>query len=163
MISFVTQQNFIFGATIKENLTIGLNRKVNDNEIHEACRIVCADNFIDKLPQKLNTQLHNGGSNLSGGQLQRIALARAILKDSDILILDEATSSLDASTEKAILNNIEKQLFNKTLILITHKLSNVKNANNIYFLKQGEIIEQGDHEQLINKQGEYYKLWESQF
>ena len=163
MISFVTQQNFIFGATIKENLTIGLNRKVNDNEIHEACRIVCADNFIDNLPQKLNTQLHNGGSNLSGGQLQRIALARAILKDSDILILDEATSSLDASTEKAILNNIEKQLFNKTLILITHKLSNVKNANNIYFLKQGEIIEQGDHEQLINKQGEYYKLWESQF
>lgn len=163
LISFVTQQNFIFGATIRENLTIGLKKQISDEEILNACRIVCAYDFIDSLPQKLDTQLHNGGSNLSGGQLQRIALARAIIKDSDILLLDEATSSLDASTEKMILENIETKLSDKTIILITHKLNNVKNANNIYFLKHGEVIEQGNHDTLIESKGEYYKLWKNQF
>lgn len=162
IISFVTQQNFIFGSTIKENLTIGLNKKVTDIDIYNACKIACANKFIDKLPQKLNTQLHSGGSNLSGGQLQRIAIARAILKDSDILILDEATSSLDASTEKKIMENIDIHLKNKTLILITHKLNNVKNADNIYLLENGKIIEQGKHEALINYGNEYYKLWSNQ-
>lgn len=100
MISFVTQENFIFGASLRENLTIGLNKKVSDEEILKACKIACADQFIKRLPQKLNTQLYNGGTNLSGGQLQRIALARAIIKDADVLLLDEATSSLDALTEK---------------------------------------------------------------
>ncbi|MEJ7195136.1 ABC transporter ATP-binding protein, partial [Staphylococcus epidermidis] len=84
IISFVTQKSFIFGATIKENLTIGINRKVSDTEINRACEIACADDFINELPQKINTQLHNGGSNLSGGQLQRIAIARAILRDTPI-------------------------------------------------------------------------------
>ena len=163
MVSYVTQQNFIFGATIKENLTIGLNRKVTDKEIYDVCKIVCADNFINNLPQNLDTHLHNGGSNLSGGQLQRIALARAILKDSDILILDEATSSLDASIEREILQNMEEQLKNKTMILITHKLNNVKNADNIYLIKRGEIIEQGNHKKLIANKKEYYKLWANQF
>lgn len=163
MISFVTQNNFIFGATIRENLTIGLNRNISDEEIYNACKIVCANDFIDSLPQKLDTQLHNGGANLSGGQLQRIALARAIIKDSDILLLDEATSSLDSSTEKMILENIETKISNKTIILITHKLNNVKNANNIYFLKHGEVIEQGSHDTLIESKGEYYKLWKNQF
>ncbi|MGJ5682680.1 peptidase domain-containing ABC transporter [Staphylococcus equorum] len=163
MISYVTQQNFIFGATIKENLKIGLNRNISEEEIYKVCKIVCAYDFINDLPLKLDTQLHNGGSNLSGGQLQRIALARAILKDSDILLLDEATSSLDASTEKNILNNIENHCINKTIILITHKLNNVKNADNIYLLKHGEIIEQGKHESLIDNKGEYYELWSNQF
>lgn len=163
MISFVTQQNFIFGSTVRENLIIGLNRDVSDSEIYKACKIVCAYDFINNLPQKLDTQLHNGGSNFSGGQLQRIALARALLKDSDILLLDEATSSLDASTEREILSNIENHSRDKTIILITHKLNNVKNANNIYLLKDGEIIEQGKHESLLDNKREYYKLWVNQF
>lgn len=100
---------------------------------------------------------------MSGGQLQRIALARALLKDSDILLLDEATSSLDASTEREILSNIENHSIDKTIILITHKLNNVKNANNIYLLKNGEIIEQGKHEALLDNKREYYKLWANQF
>lgn len=163
MISFITQQNFIFGSTVRENLIIGLNRDVSDAEIYKACKIVCAYDFINNLPQKLDTQLHNGGSNFSGGQLQRLALARALLKDSDILLLDEATSSLDASTEKEILSNIENHSRDKTIILITHKLNNVKNANNIYLLKDGEIIEQGKHESLLDNKREYYKLWVNQF
>ncbi|RIM76471.1 ATP-binding cassette domain-containing protein, partial [Staphylococcus xylosus] len=163
MITFVTQQNFIFGATIRDNLKIGLEREVTDEEIMEVCKIVCAYNFINKLPQKLDTQLHNSGTNLSGGQLQRISLARAILKNSDILLLDEATSSLDTLTEKEVLKNIEKYVKNTTIILITHKLSNVKNSDNIYLLKHGEIIEQGKHEDLLRNKGEYHKLWSNQF
>lgn len=163
MVSFVTQQNFIFGASLRENLTIGLNRKVTDKEIFTSCKIACADQFIKSLPEKLDTQLHNGGANFSGGQLQRIALARAILKNADILLFDEATSSLDSSTEKEILKNIEIYLKNKTLVLITHKLNNVKNADNIYLLKNGKIIEEGDHEELINNREEYFKLWSDQF
>jgi len=163
MITFVTQQNFIFGATIRDNLKIGLEREVTDEEIMEVCKIVCAYNFINKLPQKLGTQLHNSGTNLSGGQLQRISLARAILKNSDILLLDEATSSLDTLTEKKVLKNIEKYVKNTTIILITHKLSNVKNSDNIYLLKHGEIIEQGKHEDLLRNKGEYHKLWSNQF
>jgi ABC-type bacteriocin/lantibiotic exporter with double-glycine peptidase domain len=159
LITFVTQEKFIFGATIRENLTIGLNKDVTDEEIYEACRISCACDFISRQPQKLDTQLQNGGSNLSGGQLQRISLARAILRDSEILILDEATNSLDAATENEILNNIEKHLINKTIILITHKLSNIKNADNIYVFKYGEIIEQGKHEALLKNKKDYYRLW----
>ncbi|UTF64476.1 ATP-binding cassette domain-containing protein (plasmid) [Staphylococcus epidermidis] len=163
IISFVTQKSFIFGATIKENLTIGINRKVSDTEINRACEIACADDFINELPQKINTQLHNGGSNLSGGQLQRIAIARAILRDTPILILDEATSSLDATIEKNILKNIEKFTESKTIILITHKLSNVTNADKIYLLKHGEIIEQGTHTELVKEKKDYYNLWLNQF
>lgn len=117
----------------------------------------------DELPQKINTQLHNGGSNLSGGQLQRIAIARAILRDTPILILDEATSSLDATIEKNILKNIEKFTESKTIILITHKLSNVTNADKIYLLKHGEIIEQGTHTELVKEKKDYYNLWLNQF
>lgn len=162
-ISFATQENFIFEATIRENLIIGLDREINDKEIYKVCRIACADNFINSLPQKLDTQLQNGGANLSGGQLQRLAIARAILKDSDILLLDEATSSLDASTEKEILDNIESKLNNKTIIIITHKLKDVKNADNIYLLKNGGIIAQGKHEELITGSKEYHRLWSNQF
>lgn len=163
LITFVTQEKFIFGATIRDNLTIGLNKIVTDEEIYKACKISCAYDFIINQPQKLDTQLHNGGSNLSGGQLQRISLARAILRDSDILILDEATNSLDNATEKEVLNNIEKHMTNKTVILITHKLSNIKDANNIYVLKYGEIIEQGKHEVLLKNKKEYYRLWANEF
>ncbi|MDK9844676.1 peptidase domain-containing ABC transporter [Staphylococcus equorum] len=162
VISFVTQQNFIFGSTIRENLTIGLDRYVTDEEIYEVCKIVCAYDFINNLPQKLDTQLHSGGANLSGGQLQRIALARAVLKKANILLLDEATSSLDSFTEKKILKNIENELKNKTIILITHKLNNVKNANSIYMIKQGQVVENGNHESLLKNKGEYYKLWINQ-
>ncbi|WP_193014081.1 peptidase domain-containing ABC transporter [Staphylococcus equorum] len=163
MISFVTQQNFIFGATIKENLTIGLKKNISDFEIYKACEIACADDFVNKLPQKINTQVHNGGSNLSGGQLQRLAIARAILRDTPILILDEATSSLDATIEKNILKKIDNFTERKTIILITHKLSNVTNADEIYLLKHGEIIEQGNHKELLRNKKEYYKLWLNQF
>ncbi|MEB7367591.1 peptidase domain-containing ABC transporter [Staphylococcus borealis] len=161
IVSYVSQENFMFGTSIKENLLMGKECE-NWNEIEEACEIACIDEFIKSLPQGFDTTLHTGGSNFSGGQLQRLALARAILKKSDILILDEATSSLDAYLEKQILKNIVERLKEKTVIIITHRLNTIKKLDKIYTLKNGVLVEEGKHEELIMNESEYYRLWKTQ-
>lgn len=162
MISFVTQNNFVFGDSIKNNLLLGIRKKKSNEEILKACEIACIRDFIEKLPQGLNTKLYNSGGGLSGGQLQRISIARAILKNANILLLDEVTSALDSITAKKIINNIDEFLGRKTIIVISHNLSYIKNANIIYTLKNGEICEKGSHEGLLKNKKEYYNLWYNQ-
>lgn len=160
-IAYVSQHNFIFYGTVRDNLTIGSEEKaMSESELIEACKIAEAHSFISKLPQGYNTVLETNGENLSGGQIQRISLARAILSKPEILILDEPTSSLDSSTEKKIQNNLYN--LNTTLLIISHRLSVVCNCDNIIVLKNGNISEQGTHNELLNRKTEYYKLWENQ-
>lgn len=160
-IAYVSQQNFIFYGTVKDNLTIGHEKQnLTEVELIEACKIAEAHSFISQLPQGYNTVLETNGENLSGGQIQRISLARAILSKPEILMLDEPTSSLDSSTEKRIRNNLYK--LDTTLLIISHRLSVVYDCDNIIVLKKGRVSEQGTHKELLNKKGAYYKLWKNQ-
>lgn len=160
-IAYVSQQNFIFYGTVKDNLTIGHEKQnLTEVELIEACKIAEAHSFISQLPQGYNTVLETNGENLSGGQIQRISLARAILSKPEILILDEPTSSLDSSTEKRIQKNLYK--LDTTLLIISHRLSVVYDCDNIIVLKSGRVSEQGTHKELLNKKSDYYKLWKNQ-
>jgi ATP-binding cassette subfamily B protein len=128
----------------------------------EAAQIAEAHDFILQLPQGYETIVGERGQKLSGGQRQRLAIARAILKNPPILILDEATSAVDNETEAAIQRSLERITLNRTTIAIAHRLSTVRNADCIYVIEQGRIIEQGQHEQLLKKQGIYASLWRVQ-
>ncbi|REH91092.1 peptide cleavage/export ABC transporter [Staphylococcus felis] len=160
-IGYVTQETFLFADTIRNNLLYGTNQNKDDDEMINACHLSNALNFIEKLPNQFNTMLEKGGSNLSGGQAQRLSLARTLLKNPEILILDEATSALDSITESRIMKNIDRLIRyeGKTAIIISHKLSTVKNADVIYVLKDGKIVEYGRHDDLIKQQQAYYQLW----
>uniref|UniRef100_UPI0037CB9AE6 peptidase domain-containing ABC transporter n=1 Tax=Staphylococcus hyicus TaxID=1284 RepID=UPI0037CB9AE6 len=160
-LAYVSQQNFVFYGTVKDNLTIGSKKQnFTEEELIEACKIAEAHSFISQLPQGYNTILETNGENLSGGQIQRISLARAILSKPEILILDEPTSSLDSSTEKKIQSNLYE--LDTTLLIISHRLSVVCDCDNIIVLKNGRVLEQGTHKELLNTKREYYKLWENQ-
>ena len=128
----------------------------------KACEIACIKSFIEDLPQGLDTKMYNGGNGLSGGQLQRISIARALLKNSDIILLDEITSALDSVTAQKIISNIDRLIGHKTIIIISHNLSYIKNADIIYTLKKGSICEHGKHSELLENKKEYYHLWYSQ-
>lgn len=140
-IGYVSQDTFLFADTISNNLLHGSNKLKSESAVLEACKNAEALDFINKLPNKFDTMLEKSGSNLSGGQAQRISLARAFLKDPDIFIFDEATSALDSITEKKIMSTIDQLVYNegKTAIIISHKLSTVKNADIIYVLQDGQM------------------------
>lgn len=160
-IAYVSQQNFIFYGTVRDNLTIGCEKQnLTEAELIEACKIAEIHNFISQLPQGYDTVLETNGENLSGGQIQRVSLARAILSKPELLILDEPTSSLDSSTEKRIQNNLYK--LDTTLLIISHRLSVVYDCDNIIVLKNGRLSEQGTHKELLNRKNDYYKLWKNQ-
>ena len=139
-----------------------MQRKCTEEEIEKACKFAAADEFIEKLPNKYDTLIGENGIRLSGGQKQRISIARAILKESPIILLDEATSSLDADSEDIVQNAITNLTNNKTTLVIAHRLSTIHNADKIFVLKNGKIINSGNHEFLIKNCEEYKSLYEKQ-
>ena len=160
-ISLVSQDIILFDDTIKNNIAYAKSN-ATDKEILNACKFAAADEFIDKLPYKFETMIGENGTRLSGGQKQRISIARAILKESPIILLDEATSSLDADSEEIVQNAILNLTKNKTTLVIAHRLSTIHKANKIFVIKEGQIIDSGDHEFLINNSKEYKSLYEKQ-
>lgn len=160
-IGYVSQDVFLFSGTVEDNLTLGQDRIDYDYMI-ETCKDLRVDEFVNMLPKKYKSPLIEGGANLSGGQRQRLAIARALMKKPDVLILDEATSNLDAKTEEAINNVLVNKHKHLTSIIIAHRLSTIRRANKIIVIDQGEIKEIGSHDELLTKKGEYYSLWLSQ-
>ena len=160
-IGLVSQDIFLFHGTVIENISYG-SFDATLSEIIAAAKIAEADNFINKLPQGYDTIIGERGQKLSGGQRQRIALARAVLKNPPILILDEATSAVDNETEAAIQKSLEKITQNRTTIVIAHRLSTIRNADCIYVMEHGKIVEFGRHEELLEKSGIYASLWQVQ-
>ncbi|MBH8032052.1 ABC transporter ATP-binding protein, partial [Clostridioides difficile] len=155
-ITIVTQDLLIFDDTIKNNIII--NNNVSDDILNEICKIVGLNDYINTLDNGLDTIVGEKGTKISGGQKQRIALARALISNNNILILDEATSSLDNISQNAILNNISKYIKDKIVIIIAHRLSTIKSANNIYVLEKGTVIESGNNKELFEANGMYKKL-----
>ena len=160
-IGVVDQDTFLFGGTIQENISVA-RPEATLEEIVEAARLAGADEFIQQLPMSYETQIGEGGGMLSGGQRQRLVIARALLGNPQLLIFDEATSSLDAETERIIQNNLKTILKGRTSLIIAHRLSTVRNANLILVLDKGVLIESGTHDDLINKKGHYYYLNQQQ-
>ena len=160
-LSLVSQDVILFDDTIKNNIAYA-KPDASDKEIIRACEFAAADEFIKKLPKNYDTMIGENGVRLSGGQKQRISIARAILKESPIILLDEATSSLDADSEEIVQNAINNLTKNKTTLVIAHRLSTIHNANKIFVLKDGKIINSGNHELLIKNCEEYKSLYKKQ-
>ena len=158
IIAVVSQESILFNSSIKENILLGDNSKDADERLKKSISIANAQEFIDEFEEKLNYNVGDNGSNLSGGQKQRIAIARAVYSNCPILILDEATSSLDSKSEKLVQNAIDKLMVDKTSIVIAHRLSTIQNADKIIVLEKGEIVEEGSHEELLKNNSFYKKL-----
>ena len=160
-ISLVSQDVILFDDTIKNNIAYA-DSEASEESIQEACKFSAADEFIEKLPKKYDTIVGENGVRLSGGQKQRISIARAILKKSPIILLDEATSSLDTEAERIVQHAINNLIKGRTTIIIAHRLSTIHNADKIFLMKKGEIIDSGNHEQLIENNEEYKSLYKNQ-
>jgi len=160
-ISYVGQDTILFNDTIKNNISYG-KKNVSEEKINSALKQSYSQEFIKEMPEGINTEIGENGVLLSGGQRQRLAIARAFLKDSKILIFDEATSSLDSVSEKFIQKALDSLKEGRTTIVIAHRLSTVESANKIIVMDNGKIVEVGNHKDLINKEGFYYKLYNSQ-
>ena len=162
-ISFVDQNVRLFNDTVKNNIALGQSDTMSIELIEQAADISNSTEFVNKLGKRFETEIGEDGTTLSGGQRQRLSIARAIAKNSPILILDEATSALDSATERLVQSAIDQMQEGRTTIIIAHRLSTIQNADRIVVLKEGEIIEQGSHEELLSKSGEYAKLNAKQF
>ena len=156
-ISLVSQNIFLLNDNIYNNIVLG-NENISKEHLDKILKQADIYNFINSLPDKLDTMIGENGRKVSGGEKQRISIARALLKNSSILIFDEATSMLDNETEDNIISQLLTVFKNKTIILVAHRLSTVKNADIIYVLKDGQVIEKGNHESLLNERGFYYNL-----
>ncbi len=160
-IAVVFQDNFLFGGTIRENITFG-RLDVSPEQIQQAVKAACLQEFIDSLPEGLDTIIGERGVTLSGGQKQRVAIARAFIKNAPILILDEATSALDNKSEAIVQQAIDNLMRNRTVLVIAHRLSTVRNADKIVVINDGEIVETGSHEELLKQNGAYAALYKTQ-
>jgi len=161
-IGLVTQQTILFNDTIRNNIAYG-NIKCSDEEIIKAAKAANAHDFIQRLPQAYETVIGEQGVKLSGGERQRLSIARALLKNAPILILDEATSSLDSDSEREVQNALEYLMKGRTVFVIAHRLSTIRNAHRIIVLSDGHIVEEGTHEELMVLNGEYRRLYDLQF
>ena len=160
-LSMVSQDVILFDDTIKNNIAYA-KESATDDEISKACKYAAADEFIKRLPDGYDTLIGENGIRLSGGQKQRISIARAVLKESPIILLDEATSSLDADSEEIVQNAINNLTKNKTTLVIAHRLSTIHNADKIFVMKSGSIVNSGTHDFLINNCEEYKSLYKKQ-
>ena len=160
--AIVTQQTILFNDTVRSNIAYGDTVR-SDVEIKRAAQAANAHNFIINLPQGYDTVIGELGTKLSGGEKQRLSIARALLKDAPILILDEATSSLDTEAEMEVQEALENLMEGRTTLVIAHRLSTIRHANRIVVIEDGEIVEEGTHEDLLERRGEYFKLYNMQF
>ena len=161
LIGLVTQDSILFNDTIRNNVSLG-KQDATDEEIIDALKIANAWEFVQTLPKGLETNIGDSGNKLSGGQKQRISIARAVLKNPPIMILDEATSALDTESERLVQQALENMMRNRTSIVIAHRLSTIQNADKIVVMQQGEIVEEGKHDELLSLNGTYRKLVEMQ-
>jgi ATP-binding cassette, subfamily B, bacterial len=157
----VMQNGFIFSDTIAGNIAPG-DEIPDPVKLREAVRMACIEEFIESLPLKFNTRIGQEGTGLSQGQRQRILIARAVYRNPSFLILDEATNALDAGNEKNILENLKGYFSQRTVVVVAHRLSTVKNADQIIVLDNGKIVESGNHQQLVAQKGIYYQLVKEQ-
>lgn len=157
----VMQDGFIFSDTIERNIATG-DERIDPNKIEKSLKVANIKDFISELPLGLNTKIGASGNGISGGQKQRILIARAVYKNPQFIFFDEATSALDAENERMIHHQLQSFFEGKTVVIIAHRLSTVKNADNIVVLKKGEIVEQGTHQELVNHQADYYHLVKNQ-
>jgi ABC-type multidrug transport system fused ATPase/permease subunit len=161
-IGIVSQDPFLFDTDLRENMKIA-KYDANDEEIWNALKMASIDTFVKELPDQLDTMIGEKGIRLSMGEKQRITIARVLLKDPPIVILDEATSAVDTLTERKIQHGLNRLMKNRTVLVIAHRLSTVKNANKIVVLNKGEIIETGNHQELLKKEKSHYaSLWNQQ-
>ena len=161
LMGIVSQQTILFNDTVFNNIAFGLT-DVSEERVKEAARIANADEFIIQMPEGYYTNIGDSGSRISGGQRQRISIARAVLRNPAILILDEATSSLDTKSERLVQEAIENIMKNRTSIVIAHRLSTVIHADEIYVINEGEIVEHGNHNHLMSFNSHYKKLYDLQ-
>lgn len=161
-ISLVAQEPTLFQGTIKENILLGVDEDTPLEKLHQACRDAEIHDFISSLPEGYNTDVGNRGVALSGGQKQRIAIARALIRNPQILLLDEATSSLDSESEKLVQAAFERAGVGRTMVVVAHRLATVQNADVIFVLGEGKVLETGDHQTLLKKRGIYHQMCQSQ-
>ena len=160
-ISLVSQDVILFDDTIRNNIAYA-DSNASQEDIENACSYAAADEFIEKLPKRFDTIVGENGVKLSGGQKQRISIARAILKKSPIILLDEATSSLDTESERIVQNAINNLIKDRTTIVIAHRLSTIHNSDKIFLLDSGKVLNSGSHEFLIENSKEYKSLYKNQ-
>ena len=157
----VSQETTLFDDTIKNNIKYA-NKDASDDEVYNVAKLSFCDEFINNLPNKFDTLIGENGTRLSGGEKQRLSIARAMLKKSSIILLDEATSSLDSETEAKIQEALKTLTKNKTTIVIAHRLSTILNSNNIYVINSGSVVDSGKHEDLMKKSELYKSFYEKQ-
>ncbi len=161
-LAYVTQEPFLFNGSVRDNLLLA-KRNATDNEMWTALNAAHAETFVRELPKQLDTNIGERGVKLSGGEKQRLSIARALLKNAPILLLDEATASVDSETEQQIQDALDQLMKNRTAFVIAHRLSTIQNAGRIYVLDKGQVIEQGTHSDLLSKNGKYAELCRKSF